>query len=159
MKSFYLAFSFTALLIVLSQVCIAQNVHEIRFISSFVYNNDVFNYEYRLTPNDVSALKFEKITKKETFTSDKLRLELEEIKKILTGKAEEWKSNQDSVFKADSLISKAEEQILASNNFLVSAKETILSAKEVLRATKEGLTSPDTAKLEEDRIIIDGIIT
>ena len=76
--------------ILLPLFSVAQQQRETHFFSSFVINNQAFNYEYRLTANQISSLKIEKITINSAPDAMAIEKKLNSISEHITAKATEW---------------------------------------------------------------------
>ncbi|WP_442587798.1 hypothetical protein ACSBL2_17270 [Pedobacter sp. AW31-3R] len=81
-----------------------QNV-ETHFFSSFVINNETFNYEYKLTANQISSLKIDKITSASSIDTTKIKDNLLTINKKIEDNHTDWLIDKDTLLRIQSGIS------------------------------------------------------
>lgn len=67
--------------IIVSYSAVGQQRKDLEFISSFVINNEAFNYRYKLTSNQISSIEFEKVSNTLKKSPKEMEEELESIKK------------------------------------------------------------------------------
>lgn len=81
-----------------------QNV-ETHFFSSFVINNETFNYEYKLTANQISSLKIDKITSASSIDTSRIKDNLLAINKKIENNHTDWLIDKDTLLRIQSGIS------------------------------------------------------
>lgn len=135
---------------------VAQQQRETHFFSSFVVNNQAFNYEYWLTANQISSLKIEKITNNPTPDAKAIEKNLNSISEQITAKATEW-GIADSLAKIQSGISNLKKVIPAG---LINFKDANLMIDTLLLHLRKAIAPLSDDTINKQKIAeIEGLIT
>lgn len=130
---------------------------EKHFFSSFVINNQSFNYEYKLTSNQISSLKIEKITSSITTDTAKIKDNLMAVNKRIEENATNWQIPTDSLPVIKSELTEIMKNIPAGIRTIETSNSQLDGVCARLKSTIDSLKS-DT--LNTQKIIeIESLIT
>lgn len=133
----------------------AQQRRETHFFSSFVINNQAFNYEYWLTQNQISSLKIEKISSNPAPDAQAIEKNLTLINQQITDKATEWLI-ADSLKKIQSEISNLKKVIPAG---LTNLSEANLVIDTLCSRLKKAVETLNVDTLNREKVAeIDGLV-
>lgn len=120
---------------------------DIRFIGSFVFQNETFNYEYKFTPNQISSLKFDLVTKASQLDPKAINEKIAKMKIVLAEKYKSWNIDEAGLTSIENSLNGISSNIASS---IENANNTNNLIDDLTHILSEGIKSDS---LQADRIL------
>lgn len=116
----------------------AQVNREVRLISSVIINDEVFNYEYNLSSNQMNTLYLEKVTGAQSIGKTPFTIGLDSVKKELEEAGSKLNLNEEGVKVIDEIISSISARHASNESFISQSAKDFDSLVTIITSAIKG---------------------